>query len=211
MVRIALPGPPGSPDRRARKKLETWRALAHAARELTAARGLEAVTVEDIADAADVSVRTFFNYFSCKEEAIVGLEPELLAALGADLEARPAEEGPLAALVAVLLSDTEELPDVARRWVLRAELVRRYPSLLPRHMAGLVELERTLVHALARRLDVDPARDPYPTVLVASVIGVLRSTMAWWHDGEPPVSLADALRRALTQVARGVASPLPAD
>ncbi|MPY95486.1 MAG: TetR family transcriptional regulator [Acidimicrobiia bacterium] len=194
-------------DRRARKKRETFRALATAARELTLERGLECVTVEDIANAADVSVRTFFNYFSSKEEAIIGVEPSVVAALGAELEARPAEEDPLTALLAVLVSDTEELPETARRWQLRAELVRRYPSLLPRHLAGLVEVERALVSALAARLGVDPERDLYPTLVVTSAVAVLRSTLAWWHDNDRPLPLADALRDAFATLATGVANP----
>src|SRR3546814_13306955 len=72
-------------DLRSRKKLATYRALAHAARELTAERGLEAVTVDDIAAAADVSPRTFFNYFSSKEQAIVGVEPAGVEDLAASL------------------------------------------------------------------------------------------------------------------------------
>jgi AcrR family transcriptional regulator len=198
--------PPGT-DRRARKKRDTYRALATAARELTLERGLEHVTVDDIAEAADVSPRTFFNYFACKEEAIVGYEPEVLAALGAEVEARPAGEAPLDALMGVLVGDVAELPEAARRWVLRAELVRRYPSLLPRHMSGLVELERVLVNAVAARLAVDPARDPYPTVVVSAAIAVVRATFAWWHEHGEPVPLADALRDAFAAIARGMTPP----
>jgi AcrR family transcriptional regulator len=202
------PAPGSAPvDRRARKKLATFRALSTAARELTLERGLESVTVEDIADAADVSVRTFFNYFSCKEEAIVGLEPGVLAALAEELEARPAGEAPLVALVEVLVADVEQLPEAARRWALRTELVRRYPALLPRHMAGLVALERALVEAIAARLGVDPARDPYPSVVVAAVVAVVRSTMTWWYEHQPPTSLADVLRQSVADLAGGLHPP----
>src|SRR3546814_16996562 len=84
-------------DLRSRKKLATYRALAHAARELTAERGLEAVTVDDIAAAADVSPRTFFNYFSSKEQAIVGVAPAVLEDLAASLPERPRGARPIAA------------------------------------------------------------------------------------------------------------------
>src|SRR3546814_18447625 len=79
-------------DLRSRKKLATYRALAHAARELTAERGLEAVTVDDIAAAADVSPRTFFNYFSSTEQANVGVERAVLEDLAASLPERPPQE-----------------------------------------------------------------------------------------------------------------------
>src|SRR5829696_7712089 len=62
---------------RERKRAATSRAIQLAALELVAERGLERVTVEDIARRADVSPRTLFNYFSSKEEAFTGAIPEL--------------------------------------------------------------------------------------------------------------------------------------
>ena len=88
--------------RRDRKKLATNQSLRSAALRLVAERGLHEVTVEDIAEAADVSVRTFFNHFPSKEDAIVGLDPERVVQLRDALIARPAEEPPLVALKAVL-------------------------------------------------------------------------------------------------------------
>src|SRR5215216_1014766 len=114
--------PTAALGRRARKKLETYRALATAARELALARGLDGVTVEDIADAADVSVRTFFNYFSSKEEALVGVEPSVLEELGAQLQDRPGDETPLEALKTVLATGIGDVAETMRRWSLRTEL-----------------------------------------------------------------------------------------
>ncbi|MDR0345295.1 MAG: TetR/AcrR family transcriptional regulator, partial [Nocardiopsaceae bacterium] len=57
---------------RERKKQATRRALHDAALQLALERGLEHLTVEEISATADVSARTFFNYFPGKEEAILG-------------------------------------------------------------------------------------------------------------------------------------------
>jgi AcrR family transcriptional regulator len=167
-------------------------------------RGLDEITVDDIAAAAGVSVRTFFNYFSCKEQAIVGLDPGLLAQLADRLRARPPGEGPMAALVAVLVTDAGGPEQVARQSVLRTELIRRHPSLLPRYLASLVELERALVGALAVRLGVDPEADPYPTVVVTATLNVIRSTVAWWHEHGCARPLDEVLERALRTLAVGV-------
>ena len=78
------------PGRRERKKLATRQALQDAALRLVADRGLEQVTVEDVSEAADVATRTFFNYFSSKEEALLGNAPEKAATVHRLVADRPA-------------------------------------------------------------------------------------------------------------------------
>src|ERR1039458_7643231 len=79
------PNPPGHGGRRDRKKQATRRALRNAALELVAERGFANVTVEDIAEAADVATRTFFNYFPSKESAVIGADPERIEDLRTSL------------------------------------------------------------------------------------------------------------------------------
>src|ERR1700744_6588046 len=66
---------------RERKELATRRLLRRAALDLVAQRGLTNVIVEDIAEAAEVSPRTFFNYFPNKEAVLFGGDPDRAAAL----------------------------------------------------------------------------------------------------------------------------------
>src|SRR5690554_6857914 len=70
---------------RERKKRATRRALQLAGLTLVAERGLDAVTTEEIAAAAGVSQRTLFNYFTSKEEVLVGHDPDLVERLAARL------------------------------------------------------------------------------------------------------------------------------
>ncbi|UBU18195.1 substrate-binding domain-containing protein [Nonomuraea gerenzanensis] len=65
------------PARRERKKAETRRAIADAAMRLFALRGFDAVTVSEVAEAADVSAKTVFNYFPVKEQLFYEHEPLL--------------------------------------------------------------------------------------------------------------------------------------
>src|SRR5207245_9584963 len=71
-------------------------------------RGFDAVTIDDIASAADVSRRTFFRYFASKEDVILSDHPRRLDELQAALDRRPAEEPALTALrnAVLCLADT---------------------------------------------------------------------------------------------------------
>jgi len=62
--------------RRERKAQETSARLTSVSRRLTAERGLGGFTVQEVCDEADISRRTFFNYFPSKEDAILGVHPE---------------------------------------------------------------------------------------------------------------------------------------
>src|SRR5687768_2849396 len=86
------------------KKARTRSELAASARRLTLAHGLDAVTIQQIVDEADVSMRTFFNYFSCKEEAVVGVDHAVVSELADSVLARPAREKPFAALIQALIA-----------------------------------------------------------------------------------------------------------
>src|SRR5437763_2750643 len=155
--------------RRERKKRDTRKALASAAVRLAAERGPDQITIEDIAEAADVSVRTFFNYFSSKEEAIIGVNPEGQAAFAARLLVRPADESPFEA-VRNVFRDTFTGDDMewADERVARQELVRRHASLLPRHLAAHHDLELHLRRALEERMGVEPDSSLYPSLLVTT-------------------------------------------
>jgi AcrR family transcriptional regulator len=184
---------------RERKKRDTHRALSQAAQDLVQERGLEHVTVDDIAAAADVSVRTFFNYFSCKEEAVVGVDQAVLDELADEVRRRPAGEMPIDTLRAVLLAEVAS-DAMVRRWQLRNELVRRYPALLPRHLATTIEVEEELARALAGRFGVDVAVDPAPRIFVAAALAALRAAFAWWDESDRSRPIASVLESALSHL-----------
>lgn len=194
--------------RRERKKLATRAALARAASELALARGPDNVTVEEIADAADVSVRTFFNYFAAKEEAMVGQDPAVVSHLQAALLARPPSESPPEALRNVLAPPGADLARVAEGMARRARLVQAHPVLLPRYLAGLTEIERGLVAAMRSRLGADD-NDLYPAVVVSLSVQVLRLALSHWAATRAR-PLSDELDEAFGILSRGLERAVPA-
>ena len=99
------------PGRRERKKQATRAALREAALRLAIRDGVENVTVERIAGEADIALRTFFNYFSSKEEAVVATVSSAAEALIAEFRARPRTESVLTAFreaVLVILNESDD-------------------------------------------------------------------------------------------------------
>lgn len=180
---------------RERKKRTTRRAIKRAALALALERGVDRLTVEDISEAADVSQRTFFNYFACKEDAVIGDSTEAAAEVRDLVLGRPADEPPLATLRAVIAqSEFLRTAHAERERVLaRQRLIRDNPSLLPRQLAQYAAFERAFADAMAERLDLDPQRELRPALLAAITVGIVRVAMQRWTvDGSrPPDELID--------------------
>jgi AcrR family transcriptional regulator len=80
------------------KKRETRQRISDIATRLFFERGFDAVTVEEIAAAANVSKVTVFNYFARKESLFLDREHELMLLLHQGLGERPKGQSPIAAL-----------------------------------------------------------------------------------------------------------------
>jgi AcrR family transcriptional regulator len=192
---------------RERKKAETHQALAKAALDLADRLGPDRVTVEAIADAAGVSPRTFFNYFSSKEDAIVGIAPAQSSALLADLLSRPEGEPPLDALRAVMLAAAERLQAVGDDWVIRHRLIQRHHSLAVTRASWFAEVERRMTEEIARRTGLDPGLDVYPALVVSATIGALRVAIDVWQERERAGALEALIDDAFDVLAHGLQLP----
>ncbi|MEV2209613.1 TetR family transcriptional regulator, partial [Streptomyces sp. NPDC047970] len=95
---------------RARRKRRTRDALVRVALELFTGQGYERTTVDEIAEAVEVSQRTFFRYFASKEEVAFAVQDLMESHYVAALRERPAGEGPIEALTAAVFAawDTVE-------------------------------------------------------------------------------------------------------
>ena len=192
---------------RERKKMAARLALQRAALELTAERGLEHVTVEDIAAAADMSPRTFFNYFSSKEDALVAPDEHRLAAHARQLIDRPAAEAPLDALRAVLAAEMRAQTEDLHLLRLQMSVVEPNPALLPRLVGSFSVVERILAQAVAERTGTDVDRDPYPMLLAAVATSALRTALHLWRTSDFQADLPDLVDDAFASVAAGLPAP----
>jgi len=196
---------------RERKKLATRRLLRRAALDLVAERGLANVTVEDIAEAADVSPRTFFNYFPSKEAALFGGDPERAVELRERVATGAPGKSALDALRVVLAQDSEEMADELRSlggdpadWLRRMKMARTDPHVRAAHAAQMAMIERAIAEGLAARLGTDQETDPYPGVLAAAAVGVVRACLTFWAGTGGASPLGQLIDQAFEALANGL-------
>ncbi len=196
---------------RERKKLATRRSLRRHALDLVAQRGFIHVTVEDIAEAADVSPRTFFNYFPSKEAALFGADPERVAALRERILRQAPGESALTALRQVLVAEarivTHELSELGgdpQDMLRRMKAVRADPHLRAAQSAHMASLECAMAEAIAERLGTDPARDLYPGLLASVAGAVIRATTVFWASSGGAEPLDQLTERAFQALADGL-------
>jgi AcrR family transcriptional regulator len=98
---------PEHPNRMERRRQQTHDALVAAAREVFAARGVDASTISDITEAADVAKGSFYNHFDAKDDVLRTVVATTLADLGDALDrmTEPLREDP-ARVIAVCLRHT---------------------------------------------------------------------------------------------------------
>lgn len=189
---------------RERKKQATRRAIHEAAFDLVDEHGLSGVTVEAISYRADIAPRTFWTYFSSKEDAILDRDPARAEVMRATLLSRPADEDALTALRQVLEEDMATRVIDRNQALRRARLVRREPQLMAAVAASFDEVERALVLAVAERLGQDPDADLFPGLIVSAACGACRIAYLRWSDrkGRPP--LMQLVDEAFQYLARGL-------
>ncbi|MFD9429799.1 TetR family transcriptional regulator [Streptomyces sp. NPDC060002] len=174
---------------RERKKQRTRDALLRAAVELFTSRGYERTTVDEIAAAVDVSQRTFFRYFTGKDEAALALVEMTVERFVEAVRERPPHEPPMEALRQAVLDGWHSINEVVESVVPVELYLRMYrviestPVLLAAHLRRSAEVEEDLARVIAEREGLDVDADPRPRLAVAVFSGVMRVTERQWTTG----------------------------
>lgn len=197
---------------RERKKRATREAIAATARRLFAQRGYDAVTVAEIAVAADVSEKTVFNHFAAKEDLVFAGGEERLA----ELQRAVAERAPGTSVLDVFRASSEAMLDVVAAGerednLVVPRIVRGSPALQERLAAGWAREADALAAAVAEATGAD-ADDLVPAVvartLAWTLIAIFRAALDGLLAGEDPARLAARLRpqasRAYDRLAAGL-------
>ena len=189
---------------RERKKTATRLALHEAALRLVAERGLDGVSVDDIAARADVSPRTFFNYFATKDDAVVGLDPAGPALQAAAFAARPASESAVEAMRAVAIEQATTMAEDPQLWPLRLQVIEAHPMLVAKLAAAFGESDRVLATAIAERTGTRLDDDVLPMLLAGVAAAAMRTSLHRWFASDFTASLPGLIDEAWNVVAAGL-------
>jgi AcrR family transcriptional regulator len=149
--------------------------------------GYENVTVEQIATAANISVRTYFRYFPSKDGVLLALPQRTIDDLCSAVVARPPGEAILASWRAVAMDPATFAREDVELSALLREIRRRSPEIEQRIYGDPLHAER-IANTVARQLNVDPVADPRPAVVGAIIRATLLAALVRWSksdDGRP--------------------------
>jgi AcrR family transcriptional regulator len=186
---------------RERKKAKTKAAIQEHALRLFQEQGYDATTVEQIAEAAEISPSTFFRYFPTKEDVVVwdDYDPMLIEAI----RAQPAGLSPIQAIRGGLREAFSRIPPTeAARIRERSELSLAVPELRAASMVNLTTTMRLLAELVAERTGREPD-DFAVRTFTGAVFGVWLSVLFAWAD-DPDMDLATSMDDGLAHLEAGL-------
>jgi AcrR family transcriptional regulator len=193
---------------RERKKTDTRRALSDAALELAFERGLENVTRDEIAARADVSLRTFNNYFGNKYEAVAYRQVQRMQRSLEVFRERPVDE-PLWSAIAEAVLEPLEAEGATDRVPTREQLAEVRKVVLAPEMRVTIskKLFADWVEAIAERTGTDPDRDMYPRLVAGVMRAVGEAAIDAYTATDPPRPATTFLRQGFAAVEAGLPEP----
>ena len=188
-----------------------------AALSLVAEKGLDKVTVDEISNIADISPRTFFNYFAAKESALVGDAPEVpTGVIVEDYVSGRFGTSVFDGLGTLLGTAIDDTSADAELMLLRRSLLKDYPQLLSQRMLAMRTFEEQLREIIVRRLLTDePSLALSPDAVLSKsrlvtlvAFGAMRHAWACWADNEGTIPLRDRLKDSFEQLGQ-ILAPVP--
>lgn len=156
---------------RERKRRETGVRITEAGISLFLERGYEATTLDDIAERAGISRRSFFSYFKSKDDILLSLQSGMGDTLAAALQAESAQKPPLQAMRDAAIRASAHIP--ADEMLAMDRLMRSSASVMARKQASYVQHELTVFAALRQKWP-DPQRETSLRLVAMLSIGAIR-------------------------------------
>ena len=192
------------PGLRERKKARTRAAIREHALRLFREQGYAATTVDQIAEAADVSPSTFFRYYPTKEDVVLQDDLDVLALAAFEAQSRalsPVAAFRAAAREAFAALDEDDLAKLRET----AEMTLTVPELRARAMDEYTRTIGVIAEAAAKRSGRD-ANDFAVKILAGAIVGVIMAATMPWTDmaARPTADMIDRIDAGLAQLEAGL-------
>lgn len=190
---------------------KTASSLTAVSRRLTAERGLAGFTIEEVCDEVGVSRRTFFNYFACKEDAVIGgdAESDFEFLAEAFLAGEPGDwPRALQDLVDLAVAHIESDDVDASTHTDFMAALEREPRLLARFIGVTRERERQIRALVAQREGV-AEDDPRAAAVVNIMATLMQSSAQRFIDPANTLDFATLLTTSLAAFRTVLAVPTP--
>ena len=166
--------------------------------ELFLAQGFEKTLVDDIAAAAHVSRRTFFNYFPSKQDVLSEWFRDQGEHLAASFSASPRDESPWSSLEAAYVGMRGAFGRDNNRVLKLRRLFAIEPGLLAKKYECVASTMNRLTLVVEQRLPKTSDRKLRAQVLVQAAVGAYNSACADWEDAPGKRSFESVLMRAFS-------------
>jgi len=195
-----LPDATARPGLRERKKARTRAAIRQHALRLFREQGYDATTVEQIAEAAEVSPSTFFRYFPTKEDVV--LQDDLDLVWMDAFRAQPRDLGPIAAMRAAVRAAFADLAaDDLEQLREAMDLAVAVPAVRARMLEEMARTSQRIAEAVAERSGRN-AGDFTVRAVAGAVIGI--AMVAWFDEPGNLEAFGDKFERGLALLEAGL-------
>ncbi|MEU4560175.1 TetR family transcriptional regulator [Actinoplanes sp. NPDC023936] len=189
---------------RERKKAASRAAMSQAAWRMLLEHGLDAVTPESVAAAADMAPRTFRYHFRNREEAILDGLAQQHMALAARIRERPAGEPVWDSLRHVLPAAVTEMFGDRAEFAKLVAVIADSPAMLAANLLVLEQGRQLMAGAIGERIGRTPQTDVYPGLLAGVAGTAISIAVTHWARGDDDTPLGDLIRDCLDRLRAGL-------
>lgn len=189
---------------RERKMRETRERIEIAALEMFERDGFEATTIDDIAAAVDIAPRTFFHYFTTKEDVVLSDYADRLSRITTTLAKRPEDEAPWTALREAFLVVAGDYETARPELIRRFQIMAATPSVSARSLQLQAGWETAVADTMTVRLRTDSDDDITPLLLAAAALAAMRASLRHWLANGATTSLPALVTDCFEQLAHGL-------
>jgi AcrR family transcriptional regulator len=180
--------PKGAVTLQARKQQLVRDAILDAAIELFIQKGFDETTVDDIAESAGVSRRSFFRYFSSKNDLMTHGIVNYGTSLTEAIQACPPTDS-LSEIFRETVRKVAKQSAAGPRVRKIMRIAAKYPAAREAQLSGLAEVQDQVADAFARRCELSGQDDPTPHLLAGLTLSILSTTFrSWFYNGGQDIS-----------------------